>query len=861
MRMTYKTVSAEQIYPIMGTDGEIAISNKGAITVGYEITMPPVTTMVEEDYDAIIESFANAFRTLPAWTMVHRQDVYTKSGWTPQSARGGFLRQSYNRHFANREHLEHHSYLFITFGSRNLMEKNGTSSGLFGSRLNIEIPDANTYAVFLAKCSEVVAILSAGGQLSFRPLTDQDWAGSENEVGIIQRVMMLGEPSRTLSDVHLSADSVCAHQKRCVSYVIGESDELPSEISSVCAHERYSAGEYKLTTSLGARLGVMLDCEHIVNQYFLIPSQQEVLQRLDSNRRKMYAGASRSADNRINNEEIETYLDDVYKDGLFTVMTHLNVLTWAENDKDLLSSCGAISAALSAMGIQSKRNTFNTPILYYAAIPGNASELGRENLMLMELKSALCMSNYDSFERGIPGGNLDICDRFRHFPLQIDTQMLAEKHGFIGNYNQFILGPSGGGKSFYMNNYLYNCYLRGDHNFLIDRGDSYEGLTAIIREETNGIDGQYLSWDREHPISFSAFDGYQEWLSPDGGLNTDEPSVNCFLSILRTLWQPNGGWSADTDAILKQILVDFLLSIQSREEAHTPVMNDFFCFVDEQIVPKICYEPEEYDENDKHISRQAQNQAAQKHGYYLGSVRITQAIFDVTKFILSIKDYALGGSFSSLLNNPAPADLFQSRFTVFEVDRLSQGDRKFYSICIICIMNAFERKMRSTGGFKNLVIEEAWKAIANETMEPYLQSLWKTARKFNTAAIVVTQEVADILSSPVIKTAIIDNSDTKVLLDQSNHRNKFGEIASLLSLSQKERSLVMSINRANDSRYRYREVFIKLGAGYSGVFATEVSAQEAMVYESNKEKKKPLLDTAAKLNSWINAVQSLTKTK
>ena len=48
-----------------------------------------------------------------------------------------------------------------------------------------------------------------------------------------------------------------------------------------------------------------------------------------------------------------------------------------------------------------------------------------------------------------------------------------------------------------------------------------------------------------------------------------------------------------------------------------------------------------------------------------------------------------------------------------------------------------------------ILIEEAWKAIAREGMAEYIKYLFKTVRKFFGEAIVVTQEVEDIISSPL----------------------------------------------------------------------------------------------------------------
>ena len=115
-------------------------------------------------------------------------------------------------------------------------------------------------------------------------------------------------------------------------------------------------------------------------------------------------------------------------------------------------------------------------------------------------------------------------------------------------------------------------------------------------------------------------------------------------------------------------------------------------------------------------------------------------------------------------------------------------------------------------------------------------SLLKTVRKYFGEAVVVTQEVDDIISSPVVKEAIINNSDCKILLDQRKYMNKFDHIQRLLGLTDKERGQILSINQANHPGRFYREVWIGLGGTHSAVYATEVSDEEYAVYTRKSRK-------------------------
>ena len=246
-----------------------------------------------------------------------------------------------------------------------------------------------------------------------------------------------------------------------------------------------------------------------------------------------------------------------------------------------------------------------------------------------------------------------------------------------------------------------------------------------------------------------------------------------------------------------------------------------------------------------------------KGGYRCGDVIVTEQRFDIDGLILSMGDYSTGGPFGFLLNDRNPRDLFSSRFTVFEVDKLSGiNDSRFYSLCILCIMNSFNAKMRNTPGMKVMVIEEAWKAIANDTMSGYLAGLWKTARKFQTSAVVVTQQVSDIMSSQVVRDTILQNSSVRILLDQSNNRNSFSQLQELLGLTEHQKDVILSMNRGKKKGSHYREVFIALGDKKYGVYATEVSPEEAIAYESNKEKKRPFLELSARIGP-IAAIRHL----
>lgn len=828
MEMKTKAKGMEDIFPLMSVCDGFIISKRGDITLGWEVTLPEIFSLTQKEHDDLIGSFSAAAGLLDPWMMIHRQDIFLHQEYESADT-NGFLSASFEGHFDGRKHLVHRQFLFLTLTSKESASRGVSSSGLFG----IKTPSASALksnaSRLQSKAEEFASVLTGKGYIRLKRMTDQTL------LEIIGTHMRLGDcRSAMLSDFEMFPDRVRNADRSMWAFSISNSSSLPSLLEPSRRVDSLSGPSSQLHASLGSSIGPLMDCEHVINSYVLTLPQSETLSEMDARRRRMVS-MSRNAENRNNAEQLEEYIDEVHKEKLITVKAHTNILVWDGHD-NLQQVKGRVSAALAGIGISCVQDIYDTPVLWYSSFPGASCEIGSENLMLMELSSALCLGVNESYEKGLSGGILKICDRTRNIPLEIDVQKLAHEEGLIDNYNAFILGGSGTGKSFFTNFFVRSCYDAGETVFIIDVGDSYEGLCSVIHEESGGRDGIYHTWDMDNPLSFDAFLDFEQWIDSSGTLRQEGDGLNFLLSFLQTLWSPQGGWSADTSNILKQIVRDFRISW---EENHRPVFDDLRNFLIGTIIPKM----------------------ESSEGYLCGEIRVTSTRFDISGFVLAMGDYSSEGAFGFLLNDRNPKDLFSSRFTVFEVEKLaSVNDSKFYSLCILCIMNSFNAKMRSQDGMKVMVIEEAWKAIANETMAPYLAGLWKTARKYSTSAVVVTQQITDIMSSAVINDTILQNSSVRILLDQSNNLNNFEQIRTLLGLSEQQKAMVLSMNRCNNPNYRYREVFIALGDRRSGVYATEVSPQEAIAYESNKEKKKPFLELSRTLGP-IGAIRKLTENK
>ena len=123
--------------------------------------------------------------------------------------------------------------------------------------------------------------------------------------------------------------------------------------------------------------------------------------------------------------------------------------------------------------------------------------------------------------------------------------------------------------------------------------------------------------------------------------------------------------------------------------------------------------------------------------------------------------------------------------------------------------------------------------------------------------MVITQEIDDILHSDIIKNAIINNADCKILLDQSKYEHRFDEVQQLLGLTDKERTLVLSLNMNNESGRKYKEVFISLGGRVSKVYRVEVSPEEYLTYTTEEKEKLQVLQAAERFGSMEAGIKSM----
>ena len=821
MRGTLKTSTLESKFPLLRVENNCIISKFADITAAYRVTLPELFTLTGEEYEALHGAWLKALKVLPDYTVVHKQDFFIEERYTAPNdgSERSFLARSYERHFNERPYLRHTCYLFVTKTTPERIRQTSASSVLCrGFIVPREMRDTDAVTRFLEAAEQMERILNDSGLVRVERLTEAEIVGTADDAGLLARYFALSDERRPVvnEDIRLDPGTMRIGDKYLSMHTLSDLDVLPQSVATDFRYERLSTDRSDCRLSFAAPVGLLLSCNHVYNQVIFLDDHDETLKRLEASARNMNSLAAYSRSNAINREWIEMYLNEAHSQGLRSVRCHCNVMAWAESEAELKRIRNDVGSQLALMGCTPHHNTVDVPVLFWAAIPGNEADFPAEESFYTFLDQALCLFNGETnYRSSLSPFGIKMSDRLSGIPLHLDISDLPMKRGIITNRNKFILGPSGSGKSFFTNHLVRQYWEQGSHILLVDTGNSYQGLCSLIHAKTKGRDGVYFTYTEEAPIAFNPF--YVE----DGVYDVEKRES--LKTLLLTLWKRESEEPTRSEEVALSNAVNLYLSKLRADRSIVPSFDTFYEFVETD------------------------------YRRLLEQKRVREKDFDLANFLNVLEPYYKGGEYDYLLNSDKQLDLLDKRFIVFELDNIS-SNRTLLPVVTLIIMETFISKMRRLKGVRKMIlIEECWKALTSANMSAYIRYLYKTVRKYFGEAVVVTQEVDDIISSPIVKESIINNADCKILLDQRKYLSKFDGIQRLLGLTDKERAQILSINLSNDPKRRYKEVWIGLGGVQSAVYATETSVEEYLTYTTEESEKMQVMELSGKLGGDIEA--------
>jgi len=791
-------IDIEKILPLSKIENGAILSAHGDITIVYEAMLPEIFTQADRDYEANHQSLVKAIKVLQPFTIFHKMDCFTEAAYAADYEKAGksFLSRSSERFFNERPYLAHRCYMILTKkpNDRKL------SSSVYSNILRKSIVPRQTisplmYQEFLDCAGQFERILTDSGFVALRRLNDDELAGTANKPGLIEQYCFLLNPGQqpVIRDIHLK-DGIQIGDQHCELYTLSDAEDLPALCGSRDNYDKYSTDKTKFSIGFASPLGQLLNCNHIYNQYIFIEDAQKTIKRLEAKKLRLQSLSSYSRENAIGRDACNDFLNEAIGEQRLPVKAHFNLLAWSNDPAKIRDLKNLVGSAMAQMDATAKQETDGAPQVWWAGLPGNEADFPMNDTFDTFVEQATCFFNLETnYKDSISPFGIRFGDRLSGKPVHVDISDEPIRQGYTTNRNKFILGPSGSGKSFFTNHMVRSYYEQGAHIVLVDVGHSYKGLCDLVG-------GYYFTYSESAPIKFNPF-----YLSDGDILDTEKKES--IKTLLLALWKKDDETFRRSEYVaLSNALTGYFQHLDKYCDIF-PCFNTFYEYLMEEYLQVL--------ENGK----------------------VKEKDFDVANFLYVLNPYYRGGEFDYLLNATENLDLLNERLVVFEIDAIKDHPILFPAVTLI-IMEVFISKMRKLKGVRKMIlIEECWKAIAKEGMAEYIKYLFKTVRKFFGEAVVVTQEVEDIISSPVVKQAIINNSDCKILLDQSKYQNKFDQIQELLGLTEKEKAQILSVNKANDPKRKYKEVFISLGGQYSKVYRTEVSLEEYLAYTTEESEK------------------------
>lgn len=810
-----KQVSLDSIRPIWTIDNENTIISKiGSYSKMFELKLPAIFTMSSPEYERCLQDFNSIFSVLPDYTIVHKIDIYTKKKFNSngiKNDKGDFLKEAYKYKFNEAPLLEHKTFLIVSQSSPTIKKNNSVTSLIFKNNyVPKELKSEEVKKEFDVAVDRVKSIFKESGNFHLSQLNKEEI-----------ELFCTKYESLNFSDLSFSAEIYQDKHRTKIgnnfisSLAINSLECLPNEYENTFVDTKFSTDNSNVKFSFFHPIGLGFKENHIVNQVWIKESKEDIKNELKNFDNYNKAFIAQDTANALNLQDSEAFAH-LLEQGHYPISYHCNIILWDQDEKNLDYIQNKLIANFNSIKVRPNVAWNEVLSLYWSCYPGNIADLGYldQTFKLLDVQAAALNIYETTSTDNISDFGMYFCDRYNGTPLYVDISDLPMKLQVTTNRNKMIIGPSGSGKSF-TTNHMVNSYLDFDtHMVIVDVGDSYQRLC-----ELRG--GTYLTFTNENPISFNPFyvqrcDTFEEETDKDGNviLVPTKHKINIeknesLVKLIFTLWKKNAGdETKDEDAIIRDGLNEYYDYMDTKKDVFMD-FNSFYEFMNDVFFPNL-------DEQQK-------------------------TLINPVSFKTVLKMFYKGGQYDYLLNSKENIDLLNQKLIIFELDNIKDHPI-LLPIVTLMIMDTFITKMRLLKGTRKvLLLEEAWKAITKEGMAEFLRYLFKTVRKHFGEAWLVTQELDDIIGNPIVKDTVLKNCGAKILLDMREYAKNFDAIQASLSLSDKAKEQILSLNKNNLPGSKYKEVFVGLG-NEGSVYGVNVSKEEYGCYTTEKPEKTAIED-------------------
>jgi len=488
------------------------------------------------------------------------------------------------------------------------------------------------------------------------------------------------------------------------------------------------------------------------------------------NMKGMFNIVNKDAETKV--RQYESLLEEMQQTNQKMLKMQLVVHVYAEELEDVKKKAGEVIHILSSLNSTEMHDERWGAVkaMFVGTLPGWTKESSR-----WILTKSLHVADFLPFFSDFRGSGKGECIFFSK------SQGLITYDPFLNDlsaYNAIVVGCSGSGKSFTVNQMINQYSKNNPIEIYIDVGGSYRRQTLLKG-------GEYIDLGLNHEFTINLFDLSQKKRLSDF---SDQEQAKILILKTKTIGQMMGGFSrfGDTDLIVEDYVFRSIRCLY--EEFERPVLSDLKSAL--QIVSE---------EN------------AQFKGFYQRIAGLLGIWFKEGQY----GRFTDGESTVSLDND----------VVCFDFKGLEDFTR-LQSVMVSVVTNFVWGKVMSNPGRKKFVVfDECWKLLDTPEAVALIIECYRTSRKYGFSAIAVSQSFSDFFGGE-LEHAILDNVDTRFILRQKKAET-VQKIVDCFSFNEQEKRLIESLRV---EKGEYSEVFFSRSEKMENVSAKIVICPTPIEY-------------------------------
>lgn len=773
----------KEVYPIHTIDGNCVLGENGDITFCFSCSLPEKYSLGEKDFDRIFVDKYRFYSMLPSNTVLHNQHFYLDKEFEGLLLDNTFMQKATNKHFKGLHYVKHFPFVYITLTNIKSLKRDYLKSRIINSSYIKE--DLIILNDFTKSVERAVAYLNSRGYIYLEPLT-------ETEVKNVALKYITGFNGKKLTDIEFKPKFKIG-DNHFKMFALVDRDNLPKNFANITEDRLFSTPESPFYKGFFEPLGLDFGYNHVINQILFLDNHKDNLKELEDSYSKLNTFSKFNRDNEHAEDDLKEYLDKIYKDdSMHLIRSHINILTWSKDVKELDHIDNRLVAALQGLDITPYYPTRNDHAYYFlSSIPTNAGKLPKQETFNIDLKKAICFditeSRYKSDSKGVVFN-----DRISNLPVVKDDWDEPYRTKQIASRNAMIICETGGGKTFLLNHLARQYMENGDRIILIDLGGSFELLSLLFPDDVI-----YIRYKEGEALGLNPFH-----IDSRDELTTHKiVSLTDFVSVL---------WFKG-DVILEEQRVSLSIII----EDYYNNFSGFYSF------PTFY----NYVKTTKDLFSR------------LGILEDNR-FFDIASFLHVCSQFTTGIYKSLFKENSNAANIYKKRIVIYQLDEIRQ-DVSLLPVVLMSIRDVIDNKVHNEEETAvRVFFEEAAEHMKQESMLRTIDFYNQTIRKYDGQVLLVLQTI-DNIPDTILGKAIINNCHIKYILSKisGDYRSEIER----LKLSEHVQYLLASLqSNLKTEGQKYTEFLYMPGSEYN-VFRLETPPEANYVYLSEKNAKKPIL--------------------